>query len=279
MDMLTPYRNATWIGLWMLGQACLLPVAQAETAQDARLEGAVQTALSLNRVLNTFAIKARVDGQAATLTGDVENDVQRRLAEDVAQATRGIEQVDNQLHVNPQLVEQPLELKAYAQRLEDATLSAIVRSRLAWSTLTQKAAVEVNTQDGVVTLRGKVDNAQAKELAGVLARSTEGVYMVNNLISLDSVAMAQARTTPAEASTGAQPNDEWIVDKIQESFRFSRNLDVLKIKVASAEGMVRLSGEVVSAQQKSIAVEIARQILGVRGVDPDLLKVATKVEG
>ncbi|AMA47950.1 BON domain-containing protein [Pseudomonas alabamensis] len=263
----------------MLGQACLLPMAQAETAQDARLEGAVQTALSLNRVLNTLAIKAQVDGQAATLTGEVENDVQRRLAEDVAQATRGIEQVDNQLHVNPQLVEQPLELKAYAQRLEDATLSAIVRSRLAWSTLTQQTAVEVNTQDGVVTLRGKVDNAPAKELAGVLARSTEGVYMVNNLISLDSVAMAQARTAPAEVSTGAQPNDEWIVDKIQESFRFSRNLDVLKIKVASAEGMVRLSGEVVSAQQKSIAVEIARQILGVRGVDPDLLKVATKVEG
>ena len=276
--MPTPYRNAAWIGLCMLGQACLLPVAQAETEQDARLEGAVQTALSLNRVLNTLAIKAQVDGQAATLTGEVENDVQRRLAEDVAQATRGIGQVDNQLHVNPQLVEQPLELKAYAQRLEDATLSAIVRSRLAWSTLTQQAAVEVNTQDGVVTLRGKVDNVQAKELAGVLANSTEGVYMVNNLVSLDSVAMAQARTAPAEASD-AQPNDEWIVDKIQESFRFSRNLDVLKIKVASAQGMVRLSGEVVSAQQKSIAVEIARQILGVRGVDPDLLKVATKVEG
>lgn len=42
--------------------------------------------------------------------------------------------------------------------------------------------------------------------------------------------------------------------------------------------MVRLSGEVVSAEQKTIAVEIARQIIGVRGVDADLLKVATKVE-
>lgn len=243
------------------------------------MEGAVQTALSLNRVLNTFAIDAQVEGQAAVLTGEVENDVQRLLAQDVAQATRGIEQVDNQLRVNPQLVEQPLELKAYAQRLEDATLAAIVRSRLAWSTLTRQAAVDVQTQEGVVTLRGKVDNADAKELAGVLARSTEGVYLVNNLISLDSMAMVQARTTPVEATSSTQPNDEWIVDKIQESYRFSRNLDVLKIKVTSAEGMVRLSGEVVSAQQKSIAVEIARQILGVRGVDPDLLKVATKVEG
>ncbi len=277
--MFTAHRNAAWIGLCMLGQACLLPAAQAETTQEARLEGAVQTALSLNRVLNTFAIDAQVEGQAAVLTGEVENDVQRLLAQDVAQATRGIEQVDNQLRVNPQLVEQPLELKAYAQRLEDATLAAIVRSRLAWSTLTRQAAVDVQTQEGVVTLRGKVDNADAKELAGVLARSTEGVYLVNNLISLDSMAMVQARTTPVEATSSTQPNDEWIVDKIQESYRFSRNLDVLKIKVTSAEGMVRLSGEVVSAQQKSIAVEIARQILGVRGVDPDLLKVATKVEG
>ncbi|MBA6132973.1 BON domain-containing protein [Pseudomonas juntendi] len=262
--------------------AALLPVftpALADPVHDARLEGALQTALSLNRMLNPFRIKVEVDGKQARLSGEVENEVERRLAEDVALATRGVEQVDNQLQVNAELVERPLELRAYAQRLEDATLAAVIRARLLWSRTTEKAAIEVQSSEGVVTLRGKVDSAEAKELAGVVARTTDGVHMVNNLVSLDSAAMAKARETPVGTPSGPQPSDPWIIDKIQSSYRYSRNLDGLNLKVASEEGMVRLSGDVVSAEQKTIAVEMARQIIGVRGVDADLLKVATKVEG
>lgn len=253
--------------------------ASADPVQDARLEGSLQTALALNRMLNPFLIKVEVDGQRARLTGEVENDVERQLAEHVALATRGIEQVDNQLRVNAELVEHPLELRAYAQRLEDATLAAVIRARLLWSATTEKAPIEVQSSGGVVTLRGKVDSAEAKELADVLARSSEGVHLVNNLVSLDSAAMAKAREKPVGATSGPQPSDSWIVDKIQTSLRFSRNLDGLNIKVASEQGMVRLTGEVVSSEQKTIAVDVARQIIGVRGVDADLLKVATKVEG
>ncbi|HEN8800051.1 BON domain-containing protein [Pseudomonas sp. CM25] len=262
--------------------AVLLPLinpAFADPVQDARLEGALQTALSLNRMLNPFRIKVEVEGKQARLVGEVENDVERQLAEHVALATRGIEQVDNQLQVNAQLVERPLELRAYAQRLEDATLAAVIRARLLWSRTTEKAPIEVQSSEGVVTLRGRVDSVEAKELAGVVARTTDGVHLVNNLVSLDTAAMAKARETPVGAPTGPQPSDSWIVDKIQNSYRFSRNLDGLNLKVASEEGMVRLSGEVVSAEQKTIAQEIARQIIGVRGVDADMLKIASKVEG
>jgi len=253
--------------------------ASADPVQDARLEGSLQTALALNRMLNPFRIQATVDGQRARLSGEVENDVERQLAEHVALATRGIEEVDNQLQVNAKLVEHPLELRAYAQRLEDATLAAVIRARLLWSATTEKAPIDVQSSEGVVTLRGKVDSAEAKELAGVLARTTDGVHLVNNLVSLDSAAMAKARENPVGKVSGPQPSDSWVVDKIQTSLRFSRNLDGLNIKVASEQGMVRLSGEVVSSEQKTIAVDIARQIIGVRGVDADLLKVATKVEG
>ncbi|AVD80679.1 transporter [Pseudomonas sp. SWI6] len=255
------------------------PPAFADPVNDARLEGALQTALALNSMLNPFRIEVEVDGQQARLAGEVENEVERQLAEKVALATRGIEEVDNQLRINADLVERPLELRAYAQRLEDATLAAKIKARLLWSHTTEQAPIDVQSSEGVVTLRGKVDSAQAKELAGVLARTTEGVYLVNNLVSLDSAAMAKARETPVGAQTGPQPSDRWVVDKIQASFRFSRNLDGLNIKVDCEQGLVRLSGEVVSREQKSIAVETARQISGVRGVDADLLKVATKVEG
>ncbi|CAG8869015.1 hypothetical protein PS627_03333 [Pseudomonas fluorescens] len=277
--MLVPHRLAAAAAAVLLGQALLSPMANADGVQDARREGALQTALTLNRVLNALRIEVQVQDQMARLSGEVENQVERDLAERVALATQGIEQVDNQLQVNPELVEQPLELRAYAQRLEDATLGAVIRSRLLWSRITHEAPIEVESREGVVTLRGKVASPEAKELAGVLARSTEGVYLVNNLVSMDTAAMAKARDTPVDAPKGPQPGDNWIIDKIQTSYRFSRNLDGLNIKVTSQDGLVRLSGEVVSAEQKSIASEVARQIIGVRGVDADLLKVATKVEG
>lgn len=277
--MSIPRHLATLSAAVVLGQLLMMPLASADGMQDARREGALQTALTLNRVLNAYRIEVQVSDNTARLSGEVENPVERDLAERVALATKGIEQVDNQLRVNPQLVEQPLELRAYAQRLEDVTLGAVIRSRLLWSRVTHEAPIEVESREGVVTLRGKVASPEAKELAGVLAGSTEGVYLVNNLVSMDTAAMARARETPVDAPKGPQPGDSWIIDKIQTSYRFSRNLDGLNIKVMSQDGLVRLSGEVVSAEQKSIASEMARQIIGVRGVDADLLKVATKVEG
>lgn len=263
------------LGIGLLASATVF----ADPVQNARLEGSVQTALSLNRVLNPFSIQVAIDGEQARLTGEVENEVERGLAERVALATKGIALVDNQLKVNPELVEHPLEARAYAQRLDDATLAAMVRARLVWSRVTEKAPIEVESRDGVVTLRGRVASAEAKELAGVVARTTEGVHLANNLVSLDSAAMAEARNAPVDAPSGPQPSDSWIIDKIQSSYRFSRNLDGATIRVMSEEGMVRLSGDVVSQALKTVAVDIARQIVGVRGVDADMLKVATKVEG
>lgn len=261
-----------------------LPLAAAaeplsSTLQQARHEGALQTALALNRLLNPFKIDVRVQEGTAHLQGEVENEVERQLAEQIALATRGIEKVQNDLQVNAELVERPLERRAYAQRLEDATLASIIRARLLWSTHTQATPIDVESREGVVTLRGQVSSAEAKELAGVLAGSTEGVFLVNNLISLSAADMARLREEEQKVRSDPQLSDAWINDKIQTSFMYSRNLDGPNIKVATQDGVVRLSGEVVSSEQKTIAVEVARQIRGVRGVDADMLKVASKVQG
>ncbi|OUM32938.1 transporter [Pseudomonas sp. 1239] len=246
--------------------------------QQARQEGALQTALALNRLLNPFKIEVAIQGQTARLQGEVENEVERELAAQVALATAGIEQVDNQLQVNPELVDETLQRRAYAQRLEDATLGAVIRARLLWSSQTQGLPIEVDSRAGVVTLRGRVTSAEAKQMAGSVAASTDGVYLVNNLISLGVSDPAQVREQAAAAAAEVQ-SDAWINDKVQTSFLYSRNLDGPNIKVATQEGVVRLSGEVMSNEQKTIAQEIARQIRGVRGVDADMLKVAIKVEG
>jgi osmotically-inducible protein OsmY len=278
--MAAPYRLAVAAAMLL---SLPLAVCAAESLpapiQQARLEGGLQTALALNRLLNPYKIDVRVEEKTAYLQGEVENQVERQLAEQVARATRGIESVENNLQVNAELVEQPLERRAYAQRLEDATLASIIQARLLWSTHTQAVPIEVESRDGVVTLRGQVNSAEAKELAGVLAGSTEGVFLLNNLISLSAADMAKLREEQQQVRIDPQLSDAWINDKIQTSFMYSRNLDGPNIKVATQDGVVRLSGEVVSSEQKTIAVEVARQIRGVRGVDADMLKIASKVSG
>ncbi|MNO67274.1 BON domain protein [compost metagenome] len=116
--MSAPYPLAVATALFLL-----LPMASSaaespsSSVQQARQEGALQTALALNRLLNPFKIEVKVQGSTAHLQGEVENEVERQLAERIALATRGIETVQNDLQLNAELVEQPLELRAYAQRL------------------------------------------------------------------------------------------------------------------------------------------------------------------
>lgn len=265
-----------------LATALSLNLAQAATPdmasqlQAARQEGAVSTALALNRQLSPFGFEVRVEDGVATLRGTVEDEVDRELAEQVALNTAGINRVDNQINLDPALAEQAAPRQSFAQKLEDATLTATIKSKLLWNAATQALAIDVATVDGVVTLKGKAQTADAKQLAGTLATNTDGVYEVNNLISLG---VADTATTRAEAQakkTEESISDAWIISKVKASLVLNRDLDGLSIDVQSDGGMVVLRGTVASTEMKTLAVEVARNIRGVRGVDADLLKVNTK---
>jgi len=105
---------------------------------------------------------------------------------------------------------------------------------------------------------------------------------VNNLIGLRA---SDARTTEAEVqarSPDERVTDAWIASKVASSFKYDRGLDALRLVVKVADGVVSLSGEADSQAHKAHAVAITRQIRGVRGVDADLLRVAStaaSVEG
>ena len=56
--------------------------------QQARQEGALQTALALNRLLNPFKIEVAIQGQTARLQGEVENEVERERLYQMQRATQ-----------------------------------------------------------------------------------------------------------------------------------------------------------------------------------------------
>ncbi|WP_213878154.1 BON domain-containing protein [Pseudomonas sp. dw_358] len=242
----------------------------------ARQEGSIWTSFALNKHLSPFKLSVKVNDGTAVLEGQVENQVDRELAEQIALDTSGINKVDNRLTLDGALAEQSGQRQPIAQKLEDATLTATVKSKLLWNSLTQGLDISVDTVGGVVTLKGYAQTADAKQLAGQLAHDTDGVYEVNNLISLSA---PDSSTTKAEVDsrrTEVAISDGWISSKVRASLLFDRNLDGLAIDVSTKGGIVSLGGVVASPEEKNMAVELARNIRGVRGVDADLLKVASQ---
>ncbi|MBV7562854.1 BON domain-containing protein [Pseudomonas sp. sia0905] len=279
-------RQST-LAMAIAGLITLAPLAQAAEGDlarqlsDARQQGAIDTAFALNRHLDPFAIEVSVEDGVVTLKGAVENPAERELASELASSIEGVRQVDNQLQIDADLSPPVLEDQArivtdktLAQRFDDATLAATVRSRLLWNTNTEGLDIQVRAENGVVSLSGNAGTPAAKELAGELVTNTEGVREVHNHLSINTADSTSAEAQNAASDAAASISDAWITNKIKASYLYSRNLDALNIKVETREGFVRLSGTVLSNAEKRLAVETARTIRGVRGVDADALRIS-----
>ncbi len=239
---------------------------------EATQEGKIWTLIALDRHLNPFGIEVEVKGHTATLTGSVESDIDRDLAEQLALGTEGVNEVDNQLTVTPSAADDQSKPQL-SQQMDDATLTAMVKSKLLWNSNTEGLDINVTTTQGVVTLKGHAASDEAKKLAAQLATNTKGVKKVDNQLMVSASATSAAKVQQTANSAGTVINDTWITSKVKSSFLYGSNLDGLDITVETKSGMVYLSGSVANAEKKQLAIETASSIRGVRGVDAAGLRV------
>jgi osmotically-inducible protein OsmY len=246
---------------------------------EARQEGSVWTAFALNRHLSPFSIDVEIDNGVAVLTGEVESEVDRDLAEQVALGVEGIREVDNQLKVEGETADRSTaddSGAAFSTRFNDATTTATVKSKLLWNRNTEGLDINVGTRNGVVTLQGNTDSAESKELAERLARNTEGVRQVDNQLEVNAEAGTADKARDKADQAGAAISDAWISSKVKSSFLFNNSLDGLDISVDTKGGQVTLGGQVATSAEKDLAIEIAEDIRGVQGVNADSLQVGNE---
>lgn len=239
---------------------------------EARQEGSIWTAIALNRNLGLFDISVDVNGDTAVLTGTVESDVERDLAEQIALGVDGIERVDNQVTVDAEHEGERTEGRSdFSQRVQDATITATVKSKLLWNDNTHGMDINVETSNGVVTLNGTAPSDTSKDLAERLAENTDNVRRVENNLRVapdgDDADDADRRTA------GDTVNDAWVTSKVKSSYLFNRNLSGMDIEVETNNGQVTLAGEVANDTEKALAVEIAENIRGVNGVNAERLTI------
>jgi hyperosmotically inducible protein len=244
---------------------------QSQEVIDARQETQISTTYALSRYLRSDDLHVSVQNGKATLTGTVAEDVNKDLAKQIALGVNGVKDVDNQIVVKADYAPAKSNSKdrSYGEVIDDATITAVVKSKLLWSKHTDGLTTNVTTEFGKVTLEGSAANEGAKKFAGQQAKNTHGVTSVDNQLKIvdkkEPHAMDSAKKSAKNVSNDA--SDSWITTKVKSTFMYSSNVDSGDISVTTNAGVVTLSGKVDSGAERELAVEMAQNIRGVKSVE------------
>jgi osmotically-inducible protein OsmY len=136
-----------------------------------------------------YDIDVDVERGVVTLSGDVETDAQRQRAVELARGVVGVERVENEIEIDPNADD------TIADRLErglaktgEAITDGWITTKVHWFFLgedvLEDSDIDVDTNDGVVTLSGTVRSDAARARAKALAEMTDGVDTVRDQLKV-----------------------------------------------------------------------------------------------
>lgn len=152
---------------------------------------------------------------------------------------------------------------------ESAATTAAVKTAFSLNKNLNDDNIDVDSDNGVVTLNGVVNSAEDKQLAEQVARNTRGVHNVVNNIAITEEGQNLQRVRDLES----QSKDLEVHNKVLEALLANDELKGQDIKVKVVDQIVTLTGAVDTQQQKNVASGIAKNIDGVREVKDSDLKV------
>lgn len=151
--------------------------------------------------------------------------------------------------------------------IADTWVTARAKIVLAADSRVKGSQVSVETEKGVVKLRGKVDNAEAKKVAKDIVKELDGVKRVDNELQVVKPSKRDSVSDSDEAIT-ARIKDQIVQDA---EIMKSTPLKDADITVVTNAGVVSLSGEVPDIVVSAQASWTAWQVQGVKSVRNDLV--------
>lgn len=151
--------------------------------------------------------------------------------------------------------------------ISDSWLTAKTKIALYGDDRVKGGQVSVETINGAVSLRGKVDSDDAKAAAGAVAQAVEGVKSVRN----------DLQVVPPGDRKAVDVSDKDITGQVEG--RLSKDVSMKKVDVRTDGGAVILTGTVPSVGASARASELARGVPGVRMVKNELTYAAATGSG
>ena len=257
-------------GLLMV--AALLSAVSADTVReefkadlsDATITVRVNGMLLVNKYLNPMNINVNTRDGVVRLVGSVEDETQKDMAEELAESTRGVKAVHNDL-VIVGTTHGEKQRRSFKQKFIDRRITAVVRSRLVANREFKGLKIGVETVNNVVTLHGVVASEIQKTRIGQISGRGEDVKrLINNLTvrPKDAVGFIEG--------IGRQFSDEWIESRVSTAILLNRHISIRVLDVEVDDGLCILTGTVDSRAQRELAARVADSIRGVQGVQNDV---------
>jgi len=179
-------RLAALVGVAALTVAC------AQT--DAGITTNVKAKMAADDTVKAYQVNVDTRNGVVTLTGDVDSALAKERAVQIARNTDGVREVVDSITVTESAPTGGLFDRDNADRgtgnigdnvrdiTGDAGITSAVKAKLLADSMVSGLRIDVDTEDGVVTLTGNVKSKAEADRAMMLARSTENVTrVINNL--------------------------------------------------------------------------------------------------
>jgi len=215
---------------------------------DNRIESAAKESYVFKTYLQNDDIMIHsVDG-VVNLTGTVSEESHKTLAQETVASLPGVKSVDNKLEIKGET----------PAKNSDAWITTKVKTVLLYHR-SVSGLTQVDTKDGIVTLRGEAASQAQKDLTTGYAKDVEGVKEVNN-------EMTVAKTSKKTQTTGEKIDDASITAQVKLTLLYHRSTSAINTKVITKDGVVTLSGKASSRAESDLAAKLASDVKGVKGV-------------
>lgn len=241
--------------LRMLAVAAMMLLAAGTSLRasemDDRIESSAQKSYVFQTYLKSDAIKMESKDGVVTLSGTVNDESHRGLAQETVANLPGVKGVDNRL-----------ELKAgYPAQQSNEWLALKIKAALLFHQNVSMVNTQVDVNDGVVVLRGEAPNEAQKELTAEYA-NVGGVKEVKNEMTL-----AKAPNAPDQIQMIKETiDDASITAQVKMALLFHRATSVLETSVTTKDGVVTVSGKSKNAAEKELVTKLVSDIRGVNSV-------------
>jgi hyperosmotically inducible protein len=173
-------------GVIALSVAALVAVSCAQT--DAGITAKVKAKMTLDPAVKASEITVETKDKVVTLTGNVDSQIVKDKALELARNTTGVVNVVDMVAVKTTegTGDAPEPSRSLGERIDDAGITMSVKAKLLEDPQVKGMKIDVDTRDGVVYLTGKVRSQAEKDKAIELARQAKGVRDVEANLTIES---------------------------------------------------------------------------------------------